>query len=443
TPSFHRNVGGPISGNLFPLAQPLSDFSVLQAIRDVAFGAYLNPTMNAVLTPRRLNDAAAFAAGIDPGVPFPPGGQAESCVGCNPGPPPVAGPVPPHGVRLYVTDDTGQVKVFDSQTFLPLGSITGVPGAYGLSINHSVRTRLWVTNFDQSTIMRLNIDPTTPTTFHQILETVSVGMNPTAISVNPDNEVVCVLNSGENSFSSVEVSGAYEREKFPVGLGANEIITTSRHIADLNQCPTGSLAWSAFIPNRIDSTVTVFESESTSAQVQNGVNGRIVANLGGYSGPKGGCWNYVAFPNPGFYVANSTGSGASLTYMVSFQLQPPPGFPGIPAIRNYQVVQTLQAAGLSDAPHDVALDAWLLLDALATGTTTPAGATVINPGPPGPSGIQSNMMSGCYVPMRLATQLLLMVHPGDGVVSAVDANSGVFYGTASVAGNKIYQFFDQ
>ncbi len=427
--------GGTLTGTMFPLAQPLDDPMTLGTIRDVVFGPFINvtsPTNVISNPPGRLNPNMAVATGVDPGVPFPQGGTPEfgrDFFGLFMNLP----PVPPLGVRLYVTDDSDTVKIFDSNTFLPLGVLTGVPSAYGLGRDRN-QSFLYVSNFDQNSIQRIGINPASASIFHQVTNTITVGANPTVVTVHPDNEVVCVLNTGEDSFSVVGVATAQEREKFPVGMGANEIMVTSRHFG-CPGCPPGTVAWSAFIPNLLDNTVTIFESDSPSINVQNGNNGRVLDFLGGFSGPKGGIWNQVAYPNPGFYIANSTGGNAVLTYMLTFQLQPPPGFPGVPAFRNYTNAQTYTSTGLTDSPHDVIIDG---LHRLTIPTNAPAPF-----GFQGSTNPMCGILNGCLQPISIPQAVLFMIHPGDGQVAALDINNGTFFGSITVPGDRIYNYFDQ
>ncbi len=393
--------GGPLLGLLFPLAQPLNDPMVLGTIRDVEWGAFLNfmsPGNIIQNPPRRLNNALAIASGVDPGVPFPPGGTPENSL-LNITMPPFPPPTPPLGVRLYVTDDTGAVRTFDSNTFQPLGSLVGVGNAYGMSRDAN---NLFVSDFAADNILRIGLNPAAAGTFHQILATIPVGASPTAVSVNGDQEDVLCINSGENSMSVVEISSGLEQERFPVGLGAEHLIATGRMLGNPMQL---TLAYQAFVTNTLDNTITVYESDSTNIMVQNGPNGRVVANQGGFSGPFGNIWNFNNIQQ-GTYVANSTGSTIDHFQLTMFNLQPPPGFPGAPATRTFQVTQVFSTNQITSSPSDVVFD----------GLGAIGGA---------------------------APSVVIGIYPGTGQVATFDSITGVLVGVVQVAGTELYGYFDQ
>ncbi|MCA9323209.1 MAG: hypothetical protein KDB53_20905, partial [Planctomycetes bacterium] len=249
-------AAGPLQGTMFPIASPLQDQNTLGVIRDVAFGAFLNPANSLQNPPRRNNNAGAIFQGIDPGVPFPPGGTPENGLTGMP-------PAPPLGTRLYVTDDTGQLKTFDSTTFLPLGVVVGVPSAWGLGISP---TDLFVSNFDQATIMKIGFIPAVVGTFHQIIDTIAVGNNPYEVSVNPDNEDVLVVNQGDSTFSVVEINGGFEQDNFSVGPGAEHLSVSGRMLGNPQNV---TLAYQAFVTNTLGDSISIYESDSVNIMVQN------------------------------------------------------------------------------------------------------------------------------------------------------------------------------
>ena len=167
-----------LAGNLTALAPAVEDPSVLGTIGDVDFGNFLNPANGLANPPRRNNNAGVIAAGGDPAIPFPPGAAPENGLAGG-------APLPPLGARLYVVDSTaGELKVFDSTTFLPLGRIPGIPSPGGIGIDPG-NTTMYVSNFDSNTLQRIGIVPASSSTFHQVTATVAVGPNPTAVTVQP------------------------------------------------------------------------------------------------------------------------------------------------------------------------------------------------------------------------------------------------------------------
>ena len=332
TSTVNATPGGTLLGGLTALASPLDDPMMLGQIGDVEFGAFLSPANGIGNPPRRTNNAAVIQSGGDPGIPFPQGGTPQTGLAGTP-------PTPPLGVRLYVTDTTAnEVRIFDSTTFLSLGRLVGIPSPRGLGRDPSGQF-LYISNFDQATVMRVGINPAQTNLFHQVASTATVGFNPTAVSVQPGNEDVFVLNSGENTMSKIDVATGNTVGSFATGQGSLDLFATQRMVP-------GTLAYQVYVTNLFDDTVSVFESESVLQQVPNGMEGSMIAAVTGFSGPSYGAWNQFSFStgqlgSVGALIANSTGGTVDHLAMVNFGLAPPVGFPGPPAFRTFQNVQNL------------------------------------------------------------------------------------------------------
>lgn len=400
---------GSLIGNLNVSTPSIDDPTILGQVSDVGFGPFLagNVICN---PPRRAANGAAIALGIDPGAPFPPGGTPESglliALGQPAGP-----PVQPLGVRLYVVDRTANlVRTFDSTTFLPLGSLTGVPSPHGLGLLGGF---MWVSNFDQATVQRIGVNPLQTATFHQVVTTAEVGQNPTAVSVQPENEDVLVVNSTENTVSFVDVASGVERVKFPVGQGPRDIFVSTRML-----CMGCTFAYTAFISNFFENTITIYESDSTNPQVLNGTNGVILENRPGFQGPSNGIWNQLAVPSafglgggPGCFIANSTGTSIDQLTMTNFMLAPMPGFMGPPSQRIFQTVQTITAPGQSP-PSDITIEGMTRVNVMNCDLSNP-----------------TRVLIGCY--------------PGSGNVSSIDAGTGITLGTVTAPSTQIWSILDQ
>ena len=389
--------GSTIVGTLFGIADPLDDITVVAEVTDVQFGAFINPINRLTNPPRRLNNASIIAQGIDPGVPFPPGTTAENSVM----PPPL--PSQPLGARMYVVDGVAEeIKVFNSNTFQSLGTITGVASPRGLSQGGGF---MYVSNFGQDTITQFGILPGTPL-FHQISNVTSVGAGPTVVTVQPNLEDVGCINSLDNSFSMVDIPTFRERAQFPVGLGASELAISTRWTGQGT-----TFAFMAYIPNTFSNTVTIFESDSPLLQVPNGFEGKVLEEKTGYLGPLKGQWTrtlgaFNGIGAQGMYVPNSLGNSVTYMGMTFFNLGPAPGFVGPPPSRIFNNIAEYTGTGLNGGPTDCAADATELI--IAGGVTS-----------------------------------LIVPFPGSGQIASFDATTSILLGTVTVPGNEIFTAADQ
>ncbi len=405
--------GGIVSGDLFPIAFPIDDINVLANVNDVIMGAFINPANSIANAPRRANRALAIQIGLNnianglpgfgAGEPFPPGANPESAVF----PPPIPQPMQPLGVRLYVADTvSNEIRVFNSNTFQPLGIVPGVASPQGLGGGGGI---MYVSNFSQDTVQRFGLIPGTPQ-FHTVFGTTSVGAGPTAVSFQEDGEDILVINSLGSSMSIIDVPSYTERVQLPVGQGPTEITVSNRW--------TGmgtTFAYQAYVTNTLSNTVSIYESDSPLQTVPNGPQGKIIEERSGFSGPAYGSWTrtlgaFNGIGAQGMYVANSLGNSVTYMGMTSFNLAPNPGFPGPPPTRVFNTIVEYVGSGsvFGTGPTDVEIDAT---------TFAFTNPPIINS--------------------------LLVSFPGAGRIASFGAANGVLVGTAAIPGNKIFTVFSQ
>ena len=211
--------GAVVTGVLTPMpaTNRIANVAILGVPGDIEVGTFLNPAGLITDSPRGTTV---------PGVMDDQNGVAPSGIlNClNPMIPP---PNPPYGNRLYITDLTANaLKVFNSYDFSLITTVAGVAAPTGLGISPDLNF-LYVSNGLQGTIQRINANPQSPQ-FHTIVNTITVGNGPKAISVHPANEDVIVCNHAENSISLVRPSTQLERAKFSTGLGPSDAFITRR-----------------------------------------------------------------------------------------------------------------------------------------------------------------------------------------------------------------------
>lgn len=415
---------GVVVGGMNKAPVQLSDINTLGTVLDMEFGQYVNFNGAGNFTPnapRRITNPLPITDNNgDPAIPFPQGGQPEAslCQG-NPNPPP---PTPAIGTFLYVVDGShSEVRVFDSNSYTLLTTIVGVPKPGGLGADPNY-LNLYVSNIDQGTVQRVNLNPFQPT-FHTVLNTVTVGAQPRGISVMPANEDVFVINSGDNSVSIIDVPLQTERTRLTVGLGPKEVLITGRF-----NCQNCTLAYMAFVTNFFDNTVSVYESDSADPRVNNGPQGKIIDTLTGYQGPAYGCWNRSSAIAPvtgmGVIIANSLGTSAEDRGSNTFGLSPQPGFQGPAGFRTFATQHTYSTNTQSSGPADCVID----------------NMTSIN-GPNGFCGTGNSKLGDLNVG-GLPT-VLFASYPGSGTVVAYDFNTGTVLGSVGVTGSLMYSYFDQ
>lgn len=354
-------AGGVLIGAMHLAANPLSNSAILGTPVDIEVGNWLNFTsgLNNTANPPR-NPALAF--GQQPGINIPANGPAaESLLG-----PAYTGvcmapcpPAQPIGNFLWVIDGdaggNGRLKVFNSNTFELLSTIAGVSSPRGLGISPDLNY-LYVSNFDQGTVQRLFANPATPQ-FNTVSNTISVGSGPQSISVHPQNVDVIVCNFAGNSISIVNVNTQTERVQLGTGAGPSDA-----HVTPLMLGQNLTNAFTAFVPCVFGNIVSIYESQSP-AVPENGPQGLIKDQVGGFSAPRRGCWNastFVTWLDPmGCFIPNTTGTSAFEFNLTAFSLSPPPNFPGPAGTRQYQVTKTLAAPfGFQNpgAPSDCAIE---------------------------------------------------------------------------------------
>jgi hypothetical protein len=397
-----------------PAQNRIANAAVLGVPGDLEVGSFLNAGGTITNSPRGT---------IVPGVMDDQNGVAPSGIlSClNPMIPP---PPPPYGNRLYITDLTANaLKVFNSYDFTLITTIPGVASPTGLGISPDLAF-LYVSNGLQGTIQRIGANPLSPQ-FHTIVNTITVGNGPKAISVQPANEDVVVCNYAENSISLVRSGTQVERARFSTGLGPSDAFVTRRMIglALTNE-------WMAFIPNLFSNTVTVYESFG-GAVYENWPEGRIISHQDGFLGPSGGTWNWRSYltigpagvDGPGCFIANSLGSGVDRLYLSNFTLSPPPGFLGPPGVRIF----THDPVGTTyPNPSDVCIDNMSgLYDVNVAGITNNKWAC--------------DPSFGAGVP-----SVLVASYPGLGKCVAYDYGSPAFFSEVAVGGCDFLQtYYDQ
>jgi YVTN family beta-propeller protein len=418
--------GGQVTGILNVPPTTLDDLSVLGNVVDMEFGRFVNfnSPRNIIHNPPRRSTipVPVTSNNGDAAIPFPQGGTPEA----NLFPliiAPLGPPTPPLGVNLYVVDGTANVvKVFESTTMTLLTTLAGIPSPGGLGIDPNLNF-LYVSNVDQGTISKVGASPFQSTLFHQIAATITVGAGPRAISVNPANEDVFVVNTGENTVSIIDVPGQAERTRLAVGNGPRDVFITDRF-----NCAGCTVAYMAFVTNFFGNSVSVYESDSPLITVNNGPDGKVIDTLIGFDGPSGGCWN--RFSNIGLapvfmgaYIANSLGTTIENRGATNFGLSPTPGFQGPPGFRTFSTVATYSTSALAGGPSDVTIENMTALSQASGPSKALAKADI-----PGVSGVPS---------------VLLVTYPAAGQVAAYDLPTGTFFGSVPVPGSALYTYYDQ
>jgi hypothetical protein len=406
--------GAPVTGVLTPTPAQnrIANTSVLGIPGDMEVGSFFNQAGFGITDSPRLT--------IVPGVLDDQNGTAPSGIlNClNPMIPP---PAPPYGNRLYVTDLTaGALKVFNSYDFTFITTIPGIASPRGLGMSPDLQY-LYVSNELQGTVQRVNINPLSPN-FHTILNTVTVGNGPRAISVQPNNEDVFVCNFVDNTISIIRPSNQAVRATFATGLGPSDCFICFRLLG---------MGWPneylAFIPNQFSNTVSVYESAGGGTVFDNLPEGRMIAQEGGFLGPARGTWNwrtYINFTNhPGCFIANTLGSAVDHFYLNNFTLSPPPGFPGPPGIREFFRNPVFSAY---PNPSDVCIDNMSgLYNINVAGVTNNKG--VIDPSIGG--GLPS---------------VVVVSYPSAGKCVAYDYNSTAMFSEVTIPGCEFLQtYYDQ
>lgn len=427
-------AGDTVIGTLNPIPTPLNDPNTLGQVLDIEFGRFLNLAGANIVhnAPRRFNPMLPVTDNNgDESVPVPQGGTPQTGLLdyidnglIDQSFPP---PMQPLGVRLYVVDgSSNQVKVFDSTTFILLTTLTGVPSPSGLGIAPNL-SFLYISNLDQGTVTRVGSNPLQTTTFHLPINTITVGANPRGITVTPNNEDLIVINSGSNSVSFVDVATQTQRIELSVGLGPRDVFATNRML-----CMGCTLAYEAYVTNFFTNSVSVYESDSVSVMVNNGLNGKIFTEVSGFQGPSGGCWNRFSTPSltpnvliQGAYIANTTGTTIQHLALVNFGLSPPPGFPGVPEFRTFQIVNSYSTNTLTGAPGDVTIEN-------LSGLSVPplVGDNKV--------GASADLGGGSGVP-----SVLMVSYPAAGRVAAYDLPTGALFGSVATPGSAIYSYYDQ
>jgi hypothetical protein len=303
-------------------------------------------------------------------------------------------------------------------------TVPGVASPTGLGISPDLGF-LYVSNGFQGTIQRINANPASPQ-FHTIVNTITVGNGPKAISVAPNNEDVVVCNYAENSVSFVRVSQQLERARFSTELGPSDAFVTRRMIGIglTNE-------WMAFIPNLFSNSVTVYESANGGVVLENLPDGRIIGHQSGFLGPGRGTWNWQSYltmgpagvDGPGCFIANSLGSSVDRFYLSNFTLSPPPGFLGPPGVR---IFTHGQIGTTYSNPSDVCIDNMSgLYDVNFAGATN--------------NKVACDPSFGAGVP-----SVLVASYPGLGKCVAYDYDSPAFFAEVAVGGCDFLQtYYDQ
>lgn len=326
-------------------------------------------------------------------------------------------PQQPLGNYLYVVDgDAGTVKVFNSYNFQLITTLIGIASPGGLGMTPNLQD-LYISNSGQGTVQRVVANPVSPL-FHTISNTIVVGNGPTAVAAQPGGEDVFVCNTAENTYSIIDVGTQVERIKLATGLGPKQVWATNRMLGMFL-----TNAYQAFILNEFGDSVTVYESDSP-AVPENGLDGRQVAQQGGFFSPRRGSWNwrtYIGFTNePGGYVVNSQGTTVDEFTMFNFVLSPPPGFPGPPGRRDFHVLKAFSSASLGIgqlvSPSSAVLETHTgLYNVNVAGITNNKGAC--------------DPSAGGGVP-----SLVLVSYPAAGLVAGFDAQAPTLLSTVSVPG---------
>lgn len=140
------------------------------------------------------------------------------------------------GNFLYVVDKgSSSVVVLNSNTFQVLATIF-TPDPEGLGMSPDLR-RLYVSNFDTSTVSVIDTDPNS-LNFHTVIKTIQLldgqgnpsgQVGPTGVAVNPDNEDVLVCGTLGNNINIIDVNSLAVRKVVTNGLNhPTELALTQR-----------------------------------------------------------------------------------------------------------------------------------------------------------------------------------------------------------------------
>lgn len=419
--------GTSIVGNMSLAPNPLANLAVLGTPLDATLGAWINGGVanatNNITNPPRGNTQTA-------GVPDSQNGTSPigllDVVGFCMQPCP---PQQPLGNYLYVVDgDDEAVKVFSSYDFTLITTLTNIPSPRGLAMAPNLEF-LYISNFNEGTLTKVFANPAS-NSFHTVSNIINVGAGPTAVSVQPSNEDIFVANFSENTYSIIDTGLNQERVRLPAGLGPSEIFVTHR----MNGMGLTN-AYLAFVTNFFEGTVTVYESDSFSVP-ENGPEGKEVAKIGGFDGPKFGTWNWQSYitgtNEPGCFVANTLGNEVSELTLFNFTLSPPPGFPGPPGRREFHIKKSYNGfavPGVNNAtPGDAAVDNHSgLYNVFAVGINNNKG--IVDP---------------VFTGSGATPSVVLVSFPAAGVVAAFDYGSPTLFTSISVPGaDQLVTYYDQ
>ena len=199
--------GAVVTGVLTPMPAEnrIANVAILGVPGDIEVGSFLNPAGNITDSPR----GTTVPGVVDDQNGTPPAGILVCLAGARAAAPAVRQPAVRHGPTANA------LKVFNSYDFSLITTIPGVASPTGLGISPDLNLPLRVERApgDDPAHQR---EPASPQ-FHTIVNTITVGNGPRAISVQPANEDVIVCNFAENSISFVRPSTQLERAKFPHG----------------------------------------------------------------------------------------------------------------------------------------------------------------------------------------------------------------------------------
>ena len=419
---YYGGVGFAIQRSPTLAPNRLANTSVLGTPLDIEIGHFINNLnfLNNITNPGR----ASLIAGVPDGGlfgTFPIGMLDILGVTTPPSPPSY-----PYGNYLYVVDgDQGVVKVFNGYEFSFISLINGIPSPSGLGISPNLQY-LYIASEFSDIVSQVYANPQSPN-FHTFANQVVVGNGPTTVSVQPANEDIFVANWGDNTVSIIDSSSFSVRYTFSTDPGPSDVFVTNRM---LGMGLTN--AYLAFVPCFYGNSVVVYESDS-GAVPENGNTGKVVAIQGGFQAPRRGGWNWRTYiglsTQPGAFIPETLSTKVKQFTMYNFVLAPPPGFPGPPPQRNFNVLSEFDGAVAGQntaAPSDCSVDSFTgLYNVNVVGITNNKG--VIDPATGGG-----------------APTVVLVSYPATGVVVAWDYNGTAPYGSVSAPGCDFLQgYYDQ
>lgn len=420
--------GAAVTGNVTLSPHPLVGTIHVGAVRDAEIGHFL---LTAVSPGNTTNTMANPGRGsLVPGVPDVQNGTTlcglRNVLGVNST---LSPPLQPLGNFLYLIDETaGEVRIFNSYDFTPIGTLSGIVSPGGLGMSPDL-TYLYVSSSTaQGAVHRIHANPTSPH-FHMLDATVDVGAFPRAISVQPGNEDVFVVNSGDNSFSVIDSPTHTERVRMvdPQAQGPRDIFITHRMTG-----PGLTNEYFAYITNEFSDNVTVYGSDSPVAW-STPPEGRLWTTQTGFQRPTHGCWNWRTYitltSEPGCFIANSAGTTVDELTMFNFLLEAPPGFPSPPPRRDHHILKSYASQQVGNnlgSPSDVSIDNHSgLFNSLVIGLTDDKGVCDPSIG----NGVPS---------------VVLVSYPAAGIVASFNAAAPQAIASASVPGCDFLQsFYDQ